>query len=290
MGYMHIENLYRPAAQKILLFRECYALEKIHGTSAHIAWTNGHLIFSAGGEKHDNFVKLFNTEKLEAHFKELGHEKVFVYGEAYGGKQQAQSWRYGKTLKFVAFDVKIGDLWLDVPDAASVCAKLGLDFVHFRRISTDLVVLDAERDAPSAQAIINNVGFDLPREGVVLRPLHEFTTNNGSRVMAKHKRQEERETASPREIVDPAKLAVLEGAEAIAKEWVTATRLQHVLDKIPLAENYTRHEMSDTPKVITAMLEDVLREGFGEFVDTPDARKAISKETAKIFKQHVTRM
>ncbi len=29
MGYMHIDNLYKD--QTILMFRECYALEKIHG-------------------------------------------------------------------------------------------------------------------------------------------------------------------------------------------------------------------------------------------------------------------
>lgn len=28
MGYLHIDNLYK--AQEILLFRTCYALEKIH--------------------------------------------------------------------------------------------------------------------------------------------------------------------------------------------------------------------------------------------------------------------
>src|SRR5690348_10996218 len=34
MGYLHIGNLYK--TQDLLLFRECYALEKVHGTSAHI--------------------------------------------------------------------------------------------------------------------------------------------------------------------------------------------------------------------------------------------------------------
>lgn len=31
MGYLHIDNLYKPVAQDILLFKKCYALEKIHG-------------------------------------------------------------------------------------------------------------------------------------------------------------------------------------------------------------------------------------------------------------------
>ena len=34
MAYMHIDNLYKN--QEVLLFKECYAMEKIHGTSAHI--------------------------------------------------------------------------------------------------------------------------------------------------------------------------------------------------------------------------------------------------------------
>lgn len=40
MSYMHIDNLYK--SQTLLMFRECYALEKIHGTSAHVMWKDGH--------------------------------------------------------------------------------------------------------------------------------------------------------------------------------------------------------------------------------------------------------
>ena len=36
MGYLHIDNLYKN--QTIMLFKECYAMEKIHGTSAHVGW------------------------------------------------------------------------------------------------------------------------------------------------------------------------------------------------------------------------------------------------------------
>lgn len=49
-------------------------------------------------------------------------------------------------------------------------------------------------------------------------------------------------------------------------------------------------QMSDTPRVIAAMVEDVLREGSGELVDTPEARKAISKATAILFKRHVSKV
>ena len=36
MGYLHIDNLYKN--QDILMFKECYAMEKIHGTSAHVSF------------------------------------------------------------------------------------------------------------------------------------------------------------------------------------------------------------------------------------------------------------
>lgn len=286
MGYLHIPNLYRPEAQLILLFKEVYALEKIHGTSAHVSWRDGALHFFSGGEKHDNFVKLFDTFALAEAFKGMGHESIVVFGEAYGGKQQGMAHRYGKQLKFVAFDVKIGDCWLDVPNAEQVAKRLGFEFVHYVRVSTDIAALDAQRDATSEQAIRNGIEGFQPREGVVLRPIKEFRDNSGSRIISKHKRPEERETKTVREVGDPAKLKVLEEAEAIALEWVTPMRLQHVLDHLT-ADLGEEVNMQHMPKVISGMVEDVIREGRGELVDTKEARKAIGAAAAKMFKKRL---
>jgi hypothetical protein len=277
VGYRHIDNLYKD--QRILMLRECYALEKIHGTSAHVAWRDGAVTFSSGGEKHERFVKLFDEAALRAAFGLMGHPSVVVYGEAYGGSQQGQKWRYGEALRFVAFEVEIGEAWLAVPQAHDVCTKLGLEFVHYVKVATDLSALDAERDAPSKQAKRNGIEGDKPREGVVLRPLVELRDQHGERLLAKHKRDEERETATPRKVVDPDKLAVLTKAGEIADEWVTPTRLSHVLDK--LGPEIGIERMRD---VISAMTEDVLREGAGEIVDSREARAAIGKKTAEMFK------
>lgn len=277
MGYLHISNLYKD--QRVLMFRECYALEKVHGTSAHVGWKNGEPRFFSGGEKHERFVGLFDHERLYPAFAALGHDDITVYGEAYGGSQQGQSHRYGKELRFVAFDVQVGDTWLDVPSAADVVEKLGLRFVDWVRVATDLALLDECRDASSTEAHRNGVEGFQPREGVVLRPLVEMKLPNGERLIAKHKRDEERETATPRKVVDPSKLEVLQKAEQIAAEWVTPTRLEHVLDKMPGAS------IEQTRDVISAMVEDVLREGTGELVDSREARTAISKATAIMFKK-----
>jgi hypothetical protein len=280
MGYQHIENLYK--AQDILLFRECYATEKIHGTSAHIAWENSTIRFSSGGVRYDNFVSLFNVDQLAVDFSGLGHKPVVVFGEAYGGKCQKMSETYGKELRFVVFEVRIGTSWLAVPQAEEVAHKLGLEFVYYRKITTDLSEIDAERDSPSEQAKRNGIQEPRIREGVVLRPLIELTKNDGGRIVAKHKRPEfsERKTVQN---VDPAKREILEKAEEIAVEWVTDMRLAHVLDKLG-----NPREVEDIPKVIKAVIEDVTREAFGEIVDNKEARKAIGKRACNLYKNFLS--
>jgi hypothetical protein len=277
VGYLHIDNLYKD--QRILMMRECFALEKIHGTSAHVSWRDGHVTFSSGGEKHERFVALFDEPTLTAALEAMGHPVVTVYGEAYGGSQQKQAWRYGPSLRFVTFEVEIGETWLSVVSAHDVVLKLGLEFVHYKRVPTDLATLDAERDAPSEQARRNGVEGDKPREGIVLRPLEEVRDARGNRILSKHKRDEERETMSPRKVVDPSKMEVLRAANEIADEWVTPTRLAHVLDK--LGPDVGIEEMRD---VIAAMTDDVIREAAGEIVDSREARSAIGKKTAETFK------
>jgi hypothetical protein len=296
VGYLHIDNLYKNT--DVLAFKEVYALEKIHGTSAHISFKlNGSLPvdfggpkptplihFFSGGEKHDNFVKLFDHEKLFAKFVELGLDSVTIYGEAYGGKQQGMRETYGPNLKFVAFDVEIGDNWLGVEQAAAFCASLGLEFVHFEKGPATVEWLNSQRDADSMQAIRNGVGPGKIREGVVIRPPFEVKTNNGKRVISKHKRDEFKETSTPR-AVDPEKLVVLSDAKAIASEWVTEMRLSHVMDKL----SPPAIAMEDIKRVIYAMMEDIGREAEGEIKWSPAVNKAIGNETATLFKKRISK-
>ena len=80
VGYLHIDNLYK--AQDILLFRQCYALEKIHGTSAHIGWADGALRLFSGGESYERFVALFDQTALTAAFAErYGSSEAGAGGE-----------------------------------------------------------------------------------------------------------------------------------------------------------------------------------------------------------------
>lgn len=287
MGYMHISNLYKD--NTIQMFRECYALEKVHGTSAHVGYRNTptepeNLIFFSGGEKRETFLKIFDEAKLLGLFRERGCTDITLYGEAYGGKMQRMSETYGVTPKFVVFDVRIGDKWCDVPVAERLALAMGLEFVAYEKVSTNQESLDAERDRPSRQAIRNGCGIDKKAEGVVLRPLKELTDNRGNRIMCKHKRADFSERASKADTVAPEKAKILADAQAIAEEWVTPMRLEHVVDHLK-AELQRELTMADLSTLIQAMVEDVFREGAGEIVESKEARKAVGAKCAILFRR-----
>lgn len=300
MGYRHIDNLYKN--QTILLFRECYALEKVHGTSAHVKLEKVTVLdpntqtesvrvdvkFFSGGAPHMSFIELFDVEDLKKRFLEIGAETMTVYGEAYGGKMQGMRTTYGDKLLFIAFEVEMGGKFLGVESADMFVQKLGLEFVPYRKISTDLAVLDAERDLPSRVAVRRGITEPKISEGVVLRPPIEIgydggKTGNFGRIIVKHKRPEFSERASKKDtVVDPGKLEVLTKAQDIATEWVTPMRLEHVLDKLK-ASLGREPTTEDTRTVIDAMVEDVTREAKDEIVASKEAIKAISTAVGKMF-------
>jgi hypothetical protein len=280
MGYLHIENLYKD--QDILLFKECYAMEKIHGTSAHIFYKDGSLSFFSGGSKHEDFIKLFDYNKLKAYLDNMGigDKSTYIYGEAYGGKCQRMSATYGNKLCFVAFEVRIGDTWLNVPEAKDICKNLGLDFVHYVKIPCTLQAINEQRDALSVQAIKNGIMEPKHREGVVLRPLKEVIRYYGGRIIAKYKRDEFRETTNRRNVGD--KLILRTEVDDIVNEWVTEERLNHILGRGGIEER-----VENIGKIIALMIEDICRGGMGEIKTSKALDRAIGRKTALMFKQRL---
>lgn len=269
------------------MFKRCYALLKLDGTSCHISFNHHGLRFFTGCIKQATFEALFNKEELEGKFNELGYYKnpavttstpITIFGEGFGGKVQGLSKRYGPDVRFCAFDVKVGDVWLSVPDAHDVCNKLGIEFVHYVECSTDLLELDRERDRDDEWALRNGYG-NHPSEGIVIRPLKEFTTNDGRRVIAKHKKPESRETKTERKVVDPAHQLILDDAEQIASEYVVFERLKHVLQKVAVPL-----DTCNIPVIIKGMIEDVRLEAH-DIVWSKEAEKAIGKHTAMLIKR-----
>lgn len=218
MSYTSIDNLYK--SDEILWFKHCWCMEKIHGSSAWITW-NGVLKtiqFHAGGVSQEHFQAIFDIKALGKAFEGLGYPDVRVYGEVYGGKCQKMSETYGKTLKFVAFEVRVDNNWLSVTDADALVQRFGLEFVHYDWIEATADEIDKKAHEDSVQAVRNGMGEGHMREGVVLRPPIELVKNNGKRIMAKHKRPEFQEREHQPSIVDPEKKKILDNARAIATE------------------------------------------------------------------------
>jgi hypothetical protein len=263
------------------MFRECYALEKVHGTSAHIRWKDGRVTYSHGGSIRELFVGSFNEKELVEKFTEIGRDNVVVYGEAYGGNLQRMYETYGDEVRFIVFDVKIDDMWLNVPQMEKIANQLNLESVSYNRIPTTIEAIDEQRDLPSVVGEAR--GFpNKRREGVVLRPIVELRFNSGKRIIAKHKHPDFCETKTPR-IVNASELKVLSDANEIAEEWVTPMRLTHVLDKVRQEVNEPL-SMKNTAFVLHSMIEDIEREGKGEIVMGKATRGAICKATVPLYK------
>lgn len=301
MGYAHILNLYKD--DRIFSYNECFALEKIHGTSAHVTVkiVEGmpEVHYMSGGESYENFKALFREGELYTglmtHFapSSTKFQKITFFGEAYGGKCQGMSATYGKALKFVVFDVNLDGIWLNVPLAEQIAKKLGLEFVDYARISTKLADIDAERAKPSTQARRNGIKEPKEREGIVLRPIEEAYDKRGNRIITKHKNDSFKETKTPRQ-VDPERLQILADAKKIADEWVTENRMDHVLQQAASDNENAFHEggyrpldITDTGIIVRMMIADVQREAKGEILESKEAMKEVGSAAARLFKKRL---
>ena len=72
MKLPHIYNLYKD--QTVLMFKEVFCLEKIHGTACSLMFDpiDSSIHYASGGESHERFVKLFDETKLVDRLKNLG--------------------------------------------------------------------------------------------------------------------------------------------------------------------------------------------------------------------------
>ncbi len=305
MGYRKITNL--QIDHPLLLFREVYAAEKIHGTSTNITFTydkdkGWQHRFASGGIVHNEFVFMMNTRykvstdvmtKLADLTKDQDVESIVIYGEGYGGRCQSMNDVYGP-LNFVAFEVckiiQVGDekkeCWLGVERAARFCEQLGLPFVFYEKGPATIEWLDAQRNRPSEQAKRNGCGDNKMGEGIVVRALIELYDENGGRLIAKYKRDDFRETATARPLTE-SDIKDRQDAEGVAEEWVVEERLNHVLSAL-VAKGHTQLTIKDTGLVVAAMVEDVSVEASGKIPWTGATAKAIGKRAAVLFQRRLT--
>lgn len=107
---------------------------------------------------------------------------VILYGEGYGPGIQKVGHAYGGTKRFILFDVKVGDAWLDWDDVVDVAQKLGIEVVPLLTRGVDLETAKAfvhdSRLLPEGSAHV---------EGIVARSEPQLFDKFGQRVMFKYK-------------------------------------------------------------------------------------------------------
>ena len=110
---------------------------------------------------------------------------VCLYGEGYGGKIQKQSHIYGEQQRFILFDIKIGDQWLQRDDVQAIGDQLELDVVPLVGRGNLFDMIDrVKRGIPSSWNSKYNA------EGIVATPALELLSTRGERLITKVKERD----------------------------------------------------------------------------------------------------
>lgn len=139
----------------------------------------------------DKLVKAFSYERPAPEYGEGAvdivkpEDECIIFGETYGKGMQKPGGRYCKDhLKFICFDIKIGNTWLKRDAVEDICQKLGIDVVPYLGEMT----LDEAIDL-CKKGFYSKVSEDptLEAEGVVLRAPLGILDRMGRRIITKVK-------------------------------------------------------------------------------------------------------
>ena len=167
--------------------------EKVDGTNIRVMWDGSTVKF--GGKTDNAQLHADLVQHLRDTFTDNLMNDVFgaeggicLYGEGCGAGIQKGGGNYYQDKRFVLFDVKVGEWWLQRPDAEDIAVKMGIPCapVIGRGTLGDLVNL------------VRN-GFEstwgpFKAEGVVARPMTELFSRNGQRIITKLKAKDFAET------------------------------------------------------------------------------------------------
>jgi len=159
--------------------------EKVDGTNIRIQYVNGELQFNG---KTDNaqipaplVAHLLHVFDLACFIDAFKDTDACLYGEGYGGKIQKAGATYGPEQRFVLFDVKIGNFWLDREDVEDIALKMRVPVVPIIGQGTLGEMVEITRKG------IRSVWGNFEAEGIVARPATELKTRRGERLITKIK-------------------------------------------------------------------------------------------------------
>lgn len=111
--------------------------------------------------------------------------ECIIFGETYGKGMQKAGNRYCKDkLKFICFDIRVGDLWLERDAVEDICKKLDIDTVPYLGEMSIQEAIDAVKKGFPSQVSEDPT---LEAEGIVLRAPLGLLTRRGERLITKIK-------------------------------------------------------------------------------------------------------
>ncbi|MBI4668780.1 MAG: hypothetical protein HY747_06285 [Elusimicrobia bacterium] len=308
--YPHIENLEDVPA--IFGLPEVIVTEKVHGSNMRIAVLDGKL--HLGGRKLEFedirpdtreglcFIQWVLDTGLDKKMIEAfaGHD-VILFGEWHGSGTPKKNWpQIQKGIKYIKgndlriFDVKVNGRYVSFDEIARWASKAGLKTMPvLYRGKPDMNVFNSLIDTMSKVGEENGiVDPENTIEGLVIRP-SEFTCDEkGNPVMAKLKIGKWAERASQKrggQMPKQPKAPPAAGAKEFAEEFVTDTRLSHVLDQ--LRQESIQIDKTAFGHVMRLMGQDVKREGAKALesanLDWKDVSQHVSMLTKKIFSDYL---
>ena len=145
----------------------------------------------------EKLVEAFTYERPAPEYGEGATELVkpdvecIIFGETYGKGMQKPGGRYCKDhLKFICFDIKIGNVWLKRDAVEDICKKLNIDVVpYLGEMTLDEAIAFVKMGFPSKVA----EDPTLEAEGVVLRAPLGILDRMGRRIITKVKTKDFRD-------------------------------------------------------------------------------------------------
>lgn len=307
--YPHMENIEEVPA--VFDLPEVIVTEKVHGSSMRIGFADGKIRY--GGRRLE-FEKItpeskdgqgfvswaLDTglgEKMAAAF--AGHD-VTLYGEWHGSGTPKKGWpqvqkgiRYIKGNDFRVFDIKFDGKYVPQDELAPLAAKVGLKTMPvLYRGKPDGKIFNSLIDTMSRVGEENGIADpENTIEGIVIRPPEFLWDERGGPVMAKYKvgKWAERASAQKHPKTQPKPRVEIPGAAEFAKEFVTDTRIEHIVSQ--LREDGIPIGKSSMGEVMKRMGQDVKREGEAALeragLEWKDVSPYVTKRVKELFLEYV---
>jgi len=165
--------------------------EKIDGTNVRVMWDCEAGTLQFGGRTDDAQMPTFLYSKLQTMFPIKKFQSAYpdismtIYGEGFGARIQKGGGNYiPDGVSVIAFDVLIGDTWLERDNVEDIAGVLCIDVVPI----VGMGILNAGIDLVG-DGLLSKFG-SFPAEGLVMRPQVELLNRGGGRIITKIKHKD----------------------------------------------------------------------------------------------------